>query len=431
MPWRYSFVPPLPGEPLPTNPRAHNRSRVRWRVSGRYAVTPIAASLLLVIHFASVRTEFSLLYGIIPGFSVVVLMLLIFMLFFAWLGTVLFDSSASFGNGAIAMQTLLVQLTHNNMPDVMIEPFDRQSHLVVLYFIVYTSLGVYFLLNFGTAIIYNAYIENRENTLHHHEHARDEMLDRAFGLLKIDEDSGIDKETMDRLLAALGRIYGGIFAEADSHRELVFMQLDLAGDAVLHEDEFSRLCDVLQNRFQKSTSTPILERTFPTLRDSGLYKALQGWVASPAFETTVDAVILGSAVQVIAATWNTWGVHSDSKESAAMWLRATGSVFSVLMGVELVLKVTTRGFGWVVGRMAWFDRWDVLLTPLLLLAPLTQALNVIPAWHSGLMILSHTLKMFRITRVLSRIPVFQVMLPAMERMIPAGKQFTFTMIKTA
>ena len=61
-----------------------------------YAVAPVAISVLLIMHFPSVRTEFSLLYGILPGFSVVVLMLVMFMLFFAWVGTLLFKTQGGF-----------------------------------------------------------------------------------------------------------------------------------------------------------------------------------------------------------------------------------------------------------------------------------------------------------------------------------------------
>ena len=78
--------------------------------------------------------------------------------------------------------------------------------------------------------------------------------------------------------------------------------------------------------------------------------------------------------------------------------------------------------------MEWYDRYDILFTPLLLLYPICSGLGLLESLHHSLLALNQVLRMFRISRILCRIPVFATMLPAMRSMIPAGQTFASTMV---
>ncbi len=125
---------------------------------------PLAAAfirpILLILLNKAIRENWRRFIFVILDSFQMVLFIIFFILYFAWLGGRIFkgtlegvESFDSFGDSAF---NLLVLLTTANFPDFMLPAYE-QSRLNSLFFIVFLVVGLFLLMNMLLAIFYSNY----------------------------------------------------------------------------------------------------------------------------------------------------------------------------------------------------------------------------------------------------------------------------------
>lgn len=186
-----------------------------------------------------------------PAFGSISALFVLFVLIFAWCGCIVFTNTSMdtetklfFPNLWEGMWTLMVLLTTNNSPDVMMPAYSN-NRLFVLFYIGFMLLAYFFGLNMMTAVIYKEYNSNRE--LHTTEMLalRRENLAKAFCLL---DSAGQGTLNSSQIKEVFWELNSSSELEhiGEDRARLLYAAIDSDGDHVVDEEEFMSICDVLQ-----------------------------------------------------------------------------------------------------------------------------------------------------------------------------------------
>ena len=205
---------------------------------------------------------------ILPAFGSISALFALFVLLFAWCGSILFtntnmnvESKLFFPNMWEGMWTLVVLLTTNNSPN-MIMPAYSSNRAFVLFYISFLLLAYFFGLNMITAIIYKEYNNSRERHSAERLARRRESLTEAFRLLDIE---GQGKLNSRRILEVFWELNNSSEIEyiAENRARLLFAAVDSDGDHMVNSEEFMSICDVLQVRNGTEFGTPFSRQHIP------------------------------------------------------------------------------------------------------------------------------------------------------------------------
>eukprot|EP01024_Parvocaulis_polyphysoides_P019195 TRINITY_DN18659_c0_g3_i2.p1 TRINITY_DN18659_c0_g3~~TRINITY_DN18659_c0_g3_i2.p1 ORF type:complete len:400 (-),score=35.55 TRINITY_DN18659_c0_g3_i2:335-1393(-) len=250
-----------------------------------FRIAPYARIFLYVNRSLDIRQQVRLFFRTFPSVMAFVVVVFLYLTVFAFVGTILLHTKDPhyFGDMATSYWSLMVLLTTCNYPDVVIETFI-QSRLTFVFFVVFCLLGVFFLANFVTAVVYNSYLEQEKveekSALQFTEH----NLMAAFELIDQENKGYISKEQFFVLVEEMKKYRQLSSFINEQAASLMFAMLDDDGTDVLSRANFVKLVTVLHVKFERVEKETYLERNFPALFKSSVFQGFKRAVLSIWFE---------------------------------------------------------------------------------------------------------------------------------------------------
>ena len=119
----------------------------------------------------------------IVGSLPMVIFILLFVFYFAWMGNRLFSGTIegveNFSTLDDSFFFMFVLLTTSNFPDIMLPAYGQQRHFA-LFFVIYLTIGLFLLMNLLLAIFYANYQERVEASIDRFLETRNDYLIRLF-----------------------------------------------------------------------------------------------------------------------------------------------------------------------------------------------------------------------------------------------------------
>lgn len=146
-------------------------------------VAALIRPIYLIITTRLIRDYWSRYLLVIQDSATMVLFILVFLLYFSWIGQRLFSGTlegvqffSSFGD---AVFNMLVCLTTSNFPDVML-PAYQVNRLNAIFFVIFLVLGLFLMMNLLLAIFYSNFKNRFEGDIGKFEDVRNEYLLEKF-----------------------------------------------------------------------------------------------------------------------------------------------------------------------------------------------------------------------------------------------------------
>ena len=137
----------------------------------------------LVISIRVLREYAKRYFLVIKDSTPMVLFIVVYILYFAWMGQRLFSGTLegvqyfdTFGNSVFNM---LVLMTTSNFPDIMLPAYQR-DRIACLYFIIYLLVGLFLMMNLLLAIFYSNFKFRFEQNIGNSEEKRSDYLFTQF-----------------------------------------------------------------------------------------------------------------------------------------------------------------------------------------------------------------------------------------------------------
>eukprot|EP01026_Neomeris_dumetosa_P006098 TRINITY_DN11906_c0_g1_i2.p1 TRINITY_DN11906_c0_g1~~TRINITY_DN11906_c0_g1_i2.p1 ORF type:complete len:290 (-),score=11.95 TRINITY_DN11906_c0_g1_i2:192-1040(-) len=239
--------------------------------------------------------------------------------------------------------SLMVLLTTCNYPDVVITTFT-DSRATFIFFVVFCCLGVFFLANFVTAVVYNSYLEQEQEEQKKAIQFTEDNLTIAFQLIDKDQKGYISMEEFIILIEEMNR-YRQLSSFLDTGTiSLMFAMLDSDGTEVLSPHNFVKLVTVLHVKFERVEMETYLERNFPRLFKSVIFQGFKRAVLSQWFEYGMMVVLIMMAVLTIIESADDLGGKSNTPSSQvdgkpdSFW-NFVEIIFTVIFVFEAAVKV--------------------------------------------------------------------------------------------
>jgi hypothetical protein len=169
-------------------------------------LTPYLRMLIFVSSNRDCLREVKTLLYMMPEVTNVLIILFLFIGFYAWIGVVAFygseEGTTVFPNIVDGMWSLWIATTTANYPDVMMAAYNI-NRLATVYFVVYMLVTFFFLMNVILASVVNAY----DNELDRRRVERQEVgaikLAQAFDVMEKNEKGRLSRETVMALFLVL------------------------------------------------------------------------------------------------------------------------------------------------------------------------------------------------------------------------------------
>mmetsp|Transcript_61551 Transcript_61551/g.181897 ORF Transcript_61551/g.181897 Transcript_61551/m.181897 type:complete len:558 (-) Transcript_61551:117-1790(-) len=364
-----------------------------------------------------------------PELVSVLFLLLIVILFYAWIGVVAFfeleEGYASFSNLIEAMWTLWMCTTTVNYPDVIMPAYNK-SRVTALYFISFMIITFFFMMNVILALVVNSYNNEVDARRQQIKNISKDNLKMAFKLMDIDEQGWIDREAIMTIFLVLNEDCPEISHIPGETAELLFALLDKSGDDKVSEEEFLNFGTVMLVQFDCSTRYATLVQTcLPTLYNRGGYQTFCNIIKSEAFERFVDFVLLLNAVVVTIQTYpELTGQGSMQNPKLAdgnidtIW-ELFQTIFTVFYCLEMASKVLV--LGWRRYVESYRNIFDGAITILSFAATFYV---YYPNRYSDSRLIRYvvTARVLRLVRLLAAMTQFQVVGGTFIEIIPAAKR---------
>lgn len=172
---------------------------------GTYSAEFIRVALIIVF-IRSLRESIRRILLVVYDSKEILLMLLTFILFFAFIGCRLFRGTSEgvqqFRTYVDGCWSLLILLTAANFPDVML-PAYHEHKLYAIFFILYLFIGLYFMLYLVIAIFYSNYKNRVDKRINDFIKIREDYLREKFNDFDIDLKGYLLPEECKKLMADL------------------------------------------------------------------------------------------------------------------------------------------------------------------------------------------------------------------------------------
>lgn len=414
-------------------------------------LAPLCRAALLAVTSLSMRRQLRLLGRIVPRFGSVAVLLCAHLLFFAWLGVLLFpphtpEGAAFFAGIGGASWSLLILLTTCNFPDVMLPAYAGGNRAVLLFFAAFVALGVWFLLSLLTAIVYQAYTDELRALEAERRGVELQALGCAFELLA---DTAVVADTA--LLADTAGEGGGgarearcvtrarmaeLFRELNSTHLTIsyvsgrgamrqFAALDASADGTLDWSEFQTLCAALKGELRAPYAGPTLaQRWCPRAVRTRAHARLEWLVASGALDHAVNALLLANVCMLIAENWDSLAGRADGGPAPSDVNGRVDSAWNVVeLGCALLFAAESLARVWVLGprrywaslanRFDFFVSWCAVVVSVLVYLP-----NAFSDARAIRLVLS--LRLLRVLRALTRNAHFAFVVSTFVQILPAA-----------
>lgn len=338
----------------------------------------------------------------------IILILGVFLLFFAWIGVVLFSGTPSagtyFNTYVDSLASLQITLTTANFPDVML-PAYVSSPAAAVFFAAFFLCGLYFLLPLILASIYATFRDRLQAEGVSFRRNRDEMLRAAFSILSRGKPA-ISEDILFALVANLNR-YVAVPYVSTAKRSLLMEFLDKSRDSNLSEEEFKNILTALSSKAIRTSFSSPLVSVFPKWTATRCFSRFEMFVVKY-LGYIIDLVVV---VDVILLIYETIVLLSEDGRPSPLspWIQAS---FVFVYVFEMLLKLVVMS-----PKGYWsspLNRFDALVSVASLIV--TIIVLVPNAVSDPLLIRVFTLiRVFRLFRILSRLQRFQVLFGAVLR----------------
>mmetsp|Transcript_28572 Transcript_28572/g.35351 ORF Transcript_28572/g.35351 Transcript_28572/m.35351 type:complete len:150 (-) Transcript_28572:1401-1850(-) len=147
---------------------------------------------------------------VIKGSLPMVIFILIYVFYFAWMGNRLFSGTIegveNFSTLDDSFFYMFVLLTTSNFPDIMLPSYGQQRHYS-FFFIIYLTIGLFMLLNLLLAIFYANYQERVEASIDRNVENRNDFLIRLFRMYA--SEGCVNKDCVKEILQEVHSICQG------------------------------------------------------------------------------------------------------------------------------------------------------------------------------------------------------------------------------
>ncbi|XP_060125621.1 two pore channel protein 1 isoform X3 [Zootoca vivipara] len=322
-------------------------------------------------YCGAVRRNLRQIFQSLPPFIDILLLLLFFMVIFAILGFYLFSPNKSdpyFSTLENSLVNLFVLLTTANFPDVMMPSYARSSWSCV-FFIVYLSIELYFIMNLLLAVVFDTFndIEKKKfrSLLLHKRTA----IQHAYQLLVSKQrPSGISFKQFDGLM----RFYKPRMSARD--RYLTFKALNQSNTPLVSLKDMYNFYEVVGLKWKAKRNR---EHWFDDLPRT-------------AFLIFKDTLLAVNGLWILVETFMLRdGIFSRDVPWSYI-------VFLTIYGVEVLLKIT--GLGPVEYLSSGWNLFDFSVTLFAFLGLLALALNMEPFYFIVVLRPLQLLRLFKLKK---------------------------------
>ncbi|KAJ9441142.1 Two-pore ion channel [Diplonema papillatum] len=285
-----------------------------------FRLSPYLRICFFMFYSPSLRRELLFLSKALPEIFRVMLLLFLFCAVYAWFAVVLFLSETPedeqyFYSWTSAIWTLQVMLTGNNLPDAMM-PSYADNRLYFFFFLFFFLIGFFFFLNLLIGVVYNGYIEAKEDEQDALVRNREQGVDAAFQCLAVEKDGPdrcISAETMKLFYAELNRNFGVRYI-AVPEMDILFALLDRDGSEFISSSEFRSLPGLLNCELSR-VDVVFVKQYFPSLWESRFFKFVR--------HVVTEVPDIGAPRFHIPYIWPRWLVSLETSVDAAFKARET------------------------------------------------------------------------------------------------------------
>lgn len=338
-------------------------------------------------YCGGVRRNLRQIFQSLPPFMDILLLLLFFMIIFAILGFYLFSTNPSdpyFNTLENSIVNLFVLLTTANFPDVMMPSYSR-SPWSCIFFIVYLSIELYFIMNLLLAVVFDTFndIEKRKfkSLLLHKRTA----IQHAYHLLVSQRrPAGISYRQFEGLM----RFYKPRMSARE--RFLTFKALNQSNTPLLSLKDFYDIYEVAALQWKAKKNR---QHWFDELPRTAflIFKGINILVKSKAFQYFMYLVVAVNGVWILVETFMLKGGNFISKHVPWSYL-----VFLTIYGVELFMKVA--GLGPLEYLSSGWNLFDFSVTTFAFLGLLALTLNMEPFYFIVVLRPLQLLRLFKLKK---------------------------------
>ncbi|XP_033030441.1 two pore calcium channel protein 1 [Lacerta agilis] len=337
-------------------------------------------------YCGAVRRNLRQIFQSLPPFIDILLLLLFFMVIFAILGFYLFSPNKSdpyFSTLENSLVNLFVLLTTANFPDVMMPSYARSSWSCV-FFIVYLSIELYFIMNLLLAVVFDTFndIEKKKfrSLLLHKRTA----IQHAYQLLVSKQrPSGISFKQFDGLM----RFYKPRMSARD--RYLTFKALNQSNTPFVSLKDMYNFYEVVGLKWKAKRNR---EHWFDDLPRTAflIFKGINILVNSRAFQYAMYTLLAVNGLWILVETFMLRdGIFSRDVPWSYI-------VFLTIYGVEVLLKIT--GLGPIEYLSSGWNLFDFSVTLFAFLGLLALALNMEPFYFIVVLRPLQLLRLFKLKK---------------------------------
>ncbi|XP_005089220.2 two pore calcium channel protein 1 [Aplysia californica] len=310
------------------------------RQANHFRVTRALRPLFLIhTHYCQgVRRITRQIMQSMPPILDMILLLLFFMLIFSILGFYLFSGIADFQSFSTIKDSfisLFVLLTTANYPDVMM-PAYAVNKFYSLFFIVYLSLELYFLMNLLLAVVYDTFSNLEKAKVRSLFFHKREGCVHAFRLLVTQNNH--THLTVKHFIGMME-----FFVPKKTRREyyLMFKFLNTSQTGLLSLDEFFNVYDVVQIKWKLKSDSNLWSSSFkhPCNR---IFRGLHWFATWCYFDYCIYIVIFGNFLWILIETIriSNEAVSVANYNFTASWISI---VFVCIYCLEAIIKILGRG----------------------------------------------------------------------------------------
>jgi len=370
----------------------------------------------------------------IPQFADVLVSLALCVIFFVWIGLILFanksEGKQQFNSFTNAITSIWILFTTANFPDVMI-PAYNDNRLTFVFFFVYLVTTLYLLNNVLLATVYDAYKDQLKTSLHRFFSRRQNSIDHAFALMA-DNDGVIGLEKWRVFFGYYCNGVGDVRTDDPEDRfyntqraNFVFQHLDTDCDGGLLLEEFRLLVHVFSDMRIPRRRAPRTSR-FRLARalQSALTKGVSVGGRVFAWDSFVNVVIFTDMVITLVATV-VFVTPLDGGKFEWVWTYSqlwywVCFSYSSFYFLEVSLKICLLGPERFWNRHVFLHRFDFVVVyslffgELFFLTDLVATVAPIEDFMRGLVLL----RIIRMLRLVEHVQPLQHLATLLRRLVP-------------
>ncbi|XP_039628224.1 two pore calcium channel protein 1 isoform X2 [Polypterus senegalus] len=362
-------------------------------------------------YCGAVRRNLRQIFQSLPPFIDILLLLLFFMVIFSILGFYLFSQNPldPYFNGLEnSIVSLFVLLTTANFPDVMMPAYSRSPWSCV-FFIVYLSIELYFIMNLLLAVVFDTFNDVEKMKFKSLLLHKRSAVEHAFHLLVSKQrPNGVCFKQFDGLM----RYYQPRMSARD--RYLTFKALNQSGSQVLSLKDFYNFYEVIGLKWKARRSG---EHWFDDLPHTTflIFKGINILVKSKAFQYAMYIVVAVNGVWILVETFMLQDGSFFSKNVPWSYI-----VFLTIYGVELLLKIT--GLGPLEYFSSGWNLFDFFVTLFAFLGLIVLAFDMEPFYF---IVVLRPLQLLRLFKIKQR---YRNVLDTMFELLPRMASLGLTLI---